>query len=149
MQSNVPMWRSVRKEDYPDGTVIEGKAIIGVLYPSFEKKLITSGKKKGSYRNADITPIDDGGIKYVNPNGGTSLFGRPDVFGVQYWVCFKIPQGTIIPHSLIIKGPEYNIGFEADHYQIEPRTRMLLDHFKAELDALARNALAREYELSR
>jgi hypothetical protein len=30
-------WRSVRKDSYPNGTVVDGKAVEGVLYPDFEK----------------------------------------------------------------------------------------------------------------
>lgn len=31
----VAIWRSVRKEHFPDGTVVNGKAVAGVLFPSF------------------------------------------------------------------------------------------------------------------
>ena len=145
MSNGVPMWRSVRKEAYPNGTVIEGKAVEGVLYPDFEEKLITSGPQKGRMRAADVETI----AGFVQPGKGTSLFDKEDVFGTKYWCCFPIPKGTVIPEPLIIAGPEYNAKYDANHYQIETRIPLRLDVFKAMLNQLARNAVVRACELAK
>lgn len=149
METKVAMWRSVRKEDYPNGPVVDGKIVEGILYPSFEDTLITSGPRKGESRLADarIDKTKDG--IFVLPGGGTSLFDKKDVFGAKHWVCFTIPAGTTYDPSLKLVGPEENKRYNADHYQIEPRTRMRIDAFKGALDNFARNALAREFEQSR
>lgn len=139
------MWRSVRKEQYPDGTVIDGKAVEGVLYPDFERRPITSGPSKGEMRPADVK-VKDG---FVQPGGGTSLFDKADVFGTKYWCCFPLPEGTVIPEPLIIAGPKFNAKYNADHYQIETRIPIRLDSFKSALDHLARNAIVRICELAK
>jgi len=56
----------------------------------------------------------------------------------------SIPQGTVIPDSLIIRNTGYNKRFEATHYQIESAAKtMRMDSYKGALDNLARNALVR------
>jgi hypothetical protein len=149
MKTDVTMFRAVRKEEYPNGTVIEEKAVHGVLYPSFEKTPITSGPRKGETREADVRKeIDDKGV-FVLPGGGTSLFDKPDVFGNKYWCRFDIPQGTTCDDSLVLAGPDWNPRYNANHYQIEPRIRMRLDAYTGALDNFARAAVARAYELAR
>jgi hypothetical protein len=85
----------------------------------------------------------------VYPDGGTSLFDKADVFGTKYWCCFSIPEGTVLPECLVVSGPVFNQKFAANHYQIEARTRIRIDSFKAALDNLARNAVVRARELSK
>ena len=43
-KTKVAVWRSVRKEEFPNGTIVGSKAVEGVLYPSFEPTLITGGR---------------------------------------------------------------------------------------------------------
>jgi hypothetical protein len=145
MTTKVAMWRSVRKDDYPDGTVIDSKAVGGVLYPDFERRPITSGPSKGEMRAADVKVSKD----FVQPGGGTSLFDKADVFGTKYWCCFPIPAGTVIPEPLFIAGPKFNARYNADHYQIETKIPVRMDSFKAALDNLARNAVVRICELAK
>jgi hypothetical protein len=135
------MWRSVRHEDFPDGVVNDGKAALGVLYPDFEPKLITGGRRKGQYRDPDVV-VKDG---CVSTGGGTSLFNKKGVFPPKYWEEFHIPISTVIPDSLVLTGPKYNKVFDADHYQIEVRCgKMTIEAFKGALDNLARNAIVQQ-----
>jgi hypothetical protein len=145
MSTTLSLWRSVRIDDYPDGVVVDGNAIVGVLYPDFEERLITSGPNKGGFRAADVV-LKDG---FVHPAGGTSLFDKADVFGAKYWCCFPIPAGTVIPAPLIITGPKFNKKYQANHYQIETSIPVRLDSLKMVLDNLARNAVVRACELAR
>lgn len=145
MVTAIALWRSVRKDDYPEGAVKDGKPAEGVLYPDFEKRLITSGPNKGGTRAADVN-VKQG---FVQPGGGTSLFDKADVFGTKYWCCFHIPEGTVTPEPLIITGPKFNPKYNADHYQIETRIPLRLDVFKLALDNFARNAVVRACELAK
>lgn len=144
------VWRSVRKQNYPGGTIIDGKAVAGVLYPSFEEEVIASGPRKGDIRQADVDVFVSSGIQYVKAGGGTSLFDKANVFGPKFWVCFEIPEGTEIPESLKFEGPEWNERYQANHYQIECKAKnMRLDSFKGALDNLARNAIVRSLALAK
>jgi hypothetical protein len=122
-----------------------------VLYPDFEPKLITGGKKKGTFRAPDVDVFqgsDD--MQYVRSGGGTSLFNKPGVFPAKFWLAFNIPQGTEIPASLRLRGPHYNAGFDADHYQIEPGAKIMrLDSYKGALDSFARAAVVRSIALAK
>jgi len=139
--TKVNMWRSVRIEDFPDGIITNGKAVTGVLYPDFEPRLITGGKRKGQYRDPDVV-ISDG---CISKGGGTSLFDKPGVFPPKYWDEFQVPKDTVIPNSLILTGPKYNKQFNADHYQIEVRSgKMTIEAFKGALDNFARNAIVQQ-----
>lgn len=143
-KTKVAVWRSVRKEEFPNGTIVGSKAVEGVLYPSFEPTLITGGRRKGEMRDPDVETFKSQGVQYVKAGGGTSLFDKINVFGTKFWVCFEIPEGTEIPESLKIVGPDYNHAFDANHYQIESRANnMRVDAFKGALDNLARNAIVR------
>ncbi len=83
-------------------------------------------------------------------HGGTSLFDRAGVFKSKAWLSFTIPEGTIIPESLIIVFTGHNKKFNANHYQIEPKAKtMRMDAYKDALDNLARNAIVRAGELAK
>ena len=58
-ETKVAMWRSVRKEDFASVLTPEGMPVKGVLYPDFERRLITGGKRKGQYRPPDVTTFVD------------------------------------------------------------------------------------------
>ena len=144
------VWRSVRRENYPNGTLIDGKAVVGILYPSFEDEVIRSGPRMGNIRLADVDVFVSAGRQYVKTGGGTSLFDRINVFGTKFWVCFEIPEGTQIPDSLRFVGPDWNQQRQANHYQIESTARsMRVDSFKGALDNLARNAVVRSIALAK
>ena len=143
------VWRSVRKEEFPNGTVIDDAPADGVLHPTFVKTLITGGKRKGQWRDPDVQTFTSGGDLYVEAGGGTSLFDKPGVFGTTYWHLFEIPKGTPIPKSLKLKGPDYNQAYDANHYQLESLAKtMRADSYKGALDNLARNAVVRKIELA-
>ncbi len=141
------MWRSVRKEEFPDGVSRDGKPAPGVLYPAFEPRLIESTNR---IRPADVDTFSNQEGTFVRSGGGTSLFDRNNVFGAKYWFYFNIPHGTEVPDSLHLRGPDYNSRYEANHYQIEPRARIMrVDAYKGALDNFARNAIARAVEAAR
>ncbi len=142
--TQLDLFRSVRVEAFPDGTVIDGKPAPELLYPDFEPRLLPSGKT----RNADVKLSGD--RRWVLAGGGTSLFDRPSVFKSNRWLAFAIPAGTEVPESLAVRHTGHNPAFMADHYQIESRaSRMRLDAYKGALDNLARNAVVRALEISR
>jgi hypothetical protein len=138
------LWRSVRKEEFPDGTVIGDDPAPGVLYPDFYARTLPSG----SVRQADVVLYRDGlGQEWVKSAGGTSLFDVKGVFKGKSWLSFEIPEGTPIPASLLVRETGYNPRFKANHYQIECAAKsMRIDAFKGALDSLARNAIARSVE---
>jgi len=145
--TDTSMWRSVRKEDFPDGVSRDGKPAPGVLYPSFEPRLIPGANR---VRPADVETFTSDEGEFVRSGGGTSLFDRKNVFGAKYWFYFDIPNGTEVPDSLFLKGPDYNSRYEANHYQIEPRARIMrVDAYKGALDNFARNAIARAVEAAK
>lgn len=133
----------------------EGAPVVGVLYPDFERKLITGGKRKGQYRPPDVTTfvdeVDGENVQFVRSGGGTSLFDKKDVFGTVYWRCFEIPAGTVIDGGLFLKGPDTSTAVpDANHYQVEPRARiMTVAAYKGALDNFARAAVARSVELAK
>lgn len=138
------LWRSVRKEDFPDGTVTGSDPAPGVLYPDFYARMLPNG----STRQADVALYRDGsGQEWVKSAGGTSLFDVKGVFKGKSWLSFEIPEGTLIPDSLIVRETGYNTRYKANHYQIECAAKsMRVDAFKGALDNLARNAIARAVE---
>jgi len=102
------LWRSVRKEEFPDGTVIGDDPAPGVLYPDFYARTLPSG----SVRQADVVLHRDGlGQEWVKSAGGTSLFDVKSVFKGKSWLCFEIPEGTVIPASLVVRETGYNPRF--------------------------------------
>lgn len=144
--TEVDLYRSVRREQFPDG-VFDGKAPApGVLFPDFYDKDLGDGE----LRKADVKVEVDSGIEYVLSGGGTSLFDRAGVFTREGWLSFELPNGTLIPESLIIKNDGWRKRFKATHYQIESRAgRMTKTAMEGALDNLARNAIVRAVELGR
>jgi hypothetical protein len=136
------LYRSVQQKDFRNGVIVDGKAVTGVLYPSFEDKTY---KSKGEWktRRADIYPYIDKGEKFVGTEGGTSLFDVCGCFGHVYWFYFTIPKGTVIPDSLKVRNTGFNQTYGATHYQIEASNPMTLAAFKGALDNLARNAVVK------
>jgi Tse2-like ADP-ribosyltransferase toxin len=144
------LFRSVRKDDFPQGVIVDDHAVTGVLYPSFENKQFVNHVGATMTRPADLYPYTYEGQNVVDPGGGTSLFDRSEVFGTKYWWYFTLPQGTVVPDSLRIRHTGRNDKYDAEHYQIEAAAyRMRVDAFKGALDNLARNAVAKLYESSR
>ena len=140
----------MRKEEFPHGTIIDDKPAADVLHPSFVKTLITSGKRKGQWRDPDVRTFTSNDVLYAQTGGGTWLFDKKDVFGDKFWHSFEIPAGTEIPESLKFEGPDWNPVFNANHYQIECKAKtMRVDAFKGTLDNLARNAIVRKIALAR
>ncbi|WP_255357721.1 hypothetical protein [Rhodanobacter sp. Root627] len=93
------------------------------------------------------TPVSDPsfGPQFRTPvSGGTSLFDVKSVFKGKSWLCFEIPEGTVIPASLVVRETGYNPRLKANHYQIECAAKSLRIYaFKGAVDNLARNAIAR------
>ncbi|HUB89578.1 MAG TPA: hypothetical protein VMA74_07590 [Dyella sp.] len=142
------LWRAAHSSDFPNGPIIDGEPAEGILYPTFEHKLIgTLPNGKPKYRKPDIKISDDDGK--VRPGAGTSLFDKEKVFRGKAWRSFHIPKDTLVDPNLSITGPDYNEVFDANHYQIEPAKPMFPDVYKGALDNFARAALAKAYELAR
>lgn len=145
-KTEVDLYRSVRIEQFPDGVFDGNNPVPGVLYPDFYEKDLGNG----DIRPADVEIKRENGIEYVLSGGGTSLFDRPGVFTKEGWLSFELPNGTIIPDSLIIKNDGWRKRFKATHYQIESRAgQMPKQAMKGALDNLARNAIVRAVELGR
>lgn len=140
------LWRSVRSEQFPDGTTIDSAPAPGVLFPDFYARTLSDG----TTRQPDVTMFRDRlGQEWVRSAGGTSLFDVKNVFKGKSWLSFEIPEGTLVPDSLIVRETGYNQRFKANHYQIECAGKsMRVDAFKGALDNLARNAIARSVELA-
>lgn len=144
MTTEINLYRSVRAEQFPNGTVLDNKPAPGVLFPDFEPRTLPSG----DLREADVTLSED--KVWVMAEGGTSLFDRPNVFPGNAWSSFAIPEGTIVPESLVVRFTGHNKRFKADHYQIESRARMMrTDDYKMALEHFARNAVVRSIELAK
>lgn len=147
------LYRSVRKESFPDGVIVNEHAVPGVLYPSFEDssyQVCVDGKTQTRTRLADVYPYTHEGQEVVEPGGGASLFDKSGLFGAKHWWYFHIPEGTVIPDSLRVRHTGYNPVYEAEHYQIEAAMlRMPLDAYKGALDNLARNAIVKRYKDAR
>jgi hypothetical protein len=147
--SNCPtdLWRAAHTSDFPSGPIVDDEPAEGILYPTFEPKLIgTLPDGNPKYRKPDVKFDKDGRVK---PGGGTSLFDKEKVFRGKVWRYFHIPKGTLVDPNLVLNGPAYNEVFDANHYQIEPVKPMFPDVFKGALDNFARAALAKVYEDAR
>lgn len=140
------LWRSVRSEQFPDGTMVRDEPAPGVLYPDFYARPLANG----SMRPPDVDMYRDrSGQEWVRSAGGTSLFDVRNVFKGKSWLSFEIPEGTLVPDSLVVRETGYNQRFKANHYQIECAGKVMrVDAFKGALDNLARNAVARQVELA-
>jgi Tse2 ADP-ribosyltransferase toxins len=141
-QTALDLYRSIHKSTagYGNGPIVDGKAVSGVLYPDFVARELGKGK----IRAADVTlAVGKGGVDEVQPKGGTSLFDKPYVLpgGAKNWHSFRIPVGTDIPASLIVRFTGANKTFKSDHYQIECLNPMTVDAMKGALDNFARSAI--------
>jgi hypothetical protein len=71
--TGVALYRSVRRDEFAGGPVVDGHAVSGVLYPSFEDTPLPNGRT----RLADVRPErNSAGEEFVNPGAGASLFDR-------------------------------------------------------------------------
>jgi hypothetical protein len=125
----------------------------GVLYPRFESTEYFSKKLNRmvtSQADVDIAVGKDG--PEVLTGGGTSLH---DVSGWFPTKEFWIPQGTEYTDEIYIRKDSKkktcpgNPNLSGYHYQLEPRTRMMVQAFKGALDNMARAAVARQCELAK
>jgi hypothetical protein len=145
-QTDHDLYRSVRIEQFPNGVFDGQDPAPGVLYPDFYERDLGNG----NLRPADVEIQKKNGIEYVLTGGGTSLFDRLGVFTKEGWLSFEIPNGTVIPDSLLVKNDGWRKRFRATHYQIESRAgRMIKQAMEGALDNLARNAIVRAIELGR
>lgn len=151
--TKIDLFRSVHKDNFPDGVIVDGHAVAGVLHPTFGAttyEIKVQGRIESRTRRADVTPYPYQGQSVVDPGSGTSLFDKANTFGTKYWWYFKIPCGTIIPDSLRIRHTGHNDVYDSEHYQIEAASiRMPKEAYKGALDNLARNAVVKLYEDAR
>jgi hypothetical protein len=145
--TTLKLYRSLLNLQFPDGPVINGDAVPGVLYPDFEERPLPNGSMRKA--DVDLDGPDKDGHMWVESGGGTSLFDRPNVFKGKKWLSFEIPEGTPVPPPLLIQFTGHNKALNANHYQIECRNMMRMDGFKGALDNLARSAIARSVELAK
>jgi len=146
--TDVRLFRSVRKDEFPDGTIIDDKPAPGVLHPSFAPKAyeqrLRGGEIVKKVRAADTIPFPVDGVMMVAPFKGTSLFDKEKAFGIAHWWYFTIPAGTEVPNSIVVRHTGRNETYGAEHYQIEPAMgRMRLDAYKGALDNFARAAIVK------
>ncbi len=144
-KTTLDLFRSPRIEQFPDGAIIDGEPAPGVLYPDFEARPLPYGKS----RKPDVdTFLDEHGNQWVKAGKGTSLWDRDKVMSGKGWLSFKIPEGTLIPPSLLFRHTDYNEYYGANHYQIESAAKIIRsDAMRGALDNLARNAIVRAVEL--
>jgi hypothetical protein len=124
----------------------------GVLYPRWEeqRKALPDGSFRTINKDVDLEVTPEGVA--VLPGGGTSLHDIPAWFNCQD---FFIPAGTEYSDEIHIKADRKTRehprrkGEFGRHYQLEPRTRMLVVTFKGYLDNMARAAVARQVELAK
>ncbi len=140
------LWRAALVEDYPLDVTIDDESSKGILYPDFERKVISQNPNgTPKYRPPDVNVVNG----MVQAGGGTSLFNKDKYFKGNKWRFFYIPEDTIIDPRLKLTGPEYNDYFKANHYQIEVEKPLPIDAYKGALDNLARAALKKAYEDAR
>lgn len=89
-QTEVDLFRSVRTDQFPHGTVVDEKPAPEVLYPDFEPRVLPSGKR----RQADVTLSED--KQWVKSGGGTSLFDRPEIFKAKGWSTLKAELSSCV-----------------------------------------------------
>lgn len=145
-KSEVNLWRSVMRDEFPQGTITNGEPAPGVLIPDFVPRLLPSGKT----RDPDVQQFQGAdGADWITNQGGTSLFDRDGVFPPKKWTTFKIPKGTIVPESIYLKDDGWRERFKATHYLILPTANtMRSDAYRGALENLARNAVVRLIELA-
>jgi len=124
----------------------------GVLHPRWEAREYTtaSGELRKSQADVDLVMGREG--LEVLAGGGTSLHDVSGWFNCQD---FFIPAGTEYSDEIHIKADKRTKphprrpGSEGRHYQLEPKSRMLVETFKGYLDDMARAAVARQVELAK
>jgi hypothetical protein len=121
----------------------------GVLHPRWEAKQYTTSRGEVRTSRADVQ-IEMGtqGLE-VKTRGGTSLHDAAGWFNCpDFW----IPEGTEYSDEIFIRADDTakphprRVGVQGRHYQLEPRTRMLVETFKGYLDNMARAAVALQVE---
>ena len=151
--THLHLYRGVRKEDFPDGVIVDSHAVAGVLHPTFRTtthEALVKGVPQTRVRGPDVKPFVYGGQQVIDPGRGTSLFDKEKVFGTKYWWYFTIPKGTEVPASLHVRHTGRNDHYDAEHYQIEAACRrMPVESYKGALDNLARNAVKKLYDDAR
>jgi hypothetical protein len=146
IKSDVSLWRSVRQEQFPGGTMTDGDPAPGILFPDFVPKPLPDG----TVRNADVHQFKGAdGTDWITNEGGTSLFDRDRVFPGRRWQTFCIPKGTVVPDSIKLQFDGWRERFQANHYLILPTANtMRSDAYRGALENLARNAVVRSIELT-
>lgn len=138
------LYRSVRKETFTEGVVIDGEPAAGLLYGDIDPRtIIIKGKKTV---RQDWQANKNG---YFKTGSGTSLWNVKGVFGETHWFYFRMPAGTSIPATLKIVKGDYSAKFNATHFQIEVANggTLTADALRGALSTLARNCLAKAAEL--
>ena len=112
------------------------------LYPDFYPRQVRAGVLRAP--DVEVKPI--GGIEHViaRLGQGTSMFDRPNVFGLTHWIYIEIPEGTKIPNGLIITKDTYYNKYKATHYSLSPNYTMPKAQFIRLLDELAQNAISQK-----
>ena len=124
----------------------------GVLYPRWESKVYTTPKGETRTSQADVDVVMGSQGLEVLAGGGTSLHDASGWFNCPD---FHIPEGTEYSDEISIRADKRakphprRPGVEGRHYQLEPKSRMLVETFKGYLDNMARAAVARQVELAK
>lgn len=149
-KTTADLYRAVLIGSMDGPFIVDDEPVAGLLYPRFEDSTYIDGSGTERTSPADVN-INDG---KVQKGGGTSMFDVEGWFGHSHWRYFYVPNSTEYPASLFIKkGKSVRKNRagnrEGRHYQIEAKNPMTVDAYKGALDNLARNAVARQVELSK
>lgn len=137
-----------------DVDMCEERPVEGVLYPRTEAETHIDRTGREFTRRADMTVFTVGEDTMVDIDGGTVLFDVAGWYGFVGWRYFQLPEGTIIPNSLVIEESRRVIlsrdgSRTGRRHVVVPATRMPIGAYRAALDHLARNAVVRQIELAR
>lgn len=129
-RTGVDLWRAFRTDEEPK---------TNPLHPDLDERQLPNGKK----RDPDVGTVMTRFGRYVRaiPSMGCSLMDIPNGFGHQKWKYFFIPNGTIIPHRLIITRDRRMRQQNCWHYSISPNYTMTELHYLTALNELAANAI--------
>jgi hypothetical protein len=125
----------------------------GILDPRWETTEYFSKKRnKMMISKADVSVVMGKDGPEVETGGGTSLHNVSGWFPCkEFW----IPEGTEYSEEIFIRKDDKlkvspsNPKVKGYHYQLEPRTRMMVATFKGYLNNMARAAVARQCELAK
>jgi hypothetical protein len=93
-ETSTALFRSVTTDGFPEGTVKDGVAATGVLYPDFYERTLPNG----DLRQPDVVVFrDTKGDEWVQDLGGTSLFDKANVFKGKRWLSFETPPEPSFP----------------------------------------------------